>query len=138
MMNLQNIAQQIPTLSPQHQNQARPYVELAQDMEGQFIEHLLEFMDKTVSRVEEPSFQTNYYNSLLHGEHAKKMSKQNFGIQNMILAQLLPNDILKALNDRTKLGNNNGNNYGKNSIKQHNTTSIQDNSQQYTTHPTTK
>lgn len=121
----------IPTNIPDFiQKRVEPYQKLAMDMESQFIERLLEQMDKTIGRVDEQSFQMNYYNSLIFNEHAKKISKQNFGIQNVILQQILPEELKEKIN---KINNNSYNNinfkygqdYGKNSIKQYQASDVQ-------------
>lgn len=116
-----SISSLIPFASNGLQKKIEPYIEIANQMEAQFLENLIEQMDKTISRVDEQSFQMNFYNSLLFGEHAKKMSKQNMGISNMILQQLVPNELLKDLYKNTSKGNI----YGKNSFKQSESSSIQ-------------
>ncbi len=69
-----------------------PYKKVARNMETQFLQHMLQEMQKTVHKDKEDSTQTKYYNSLLNYEHAKVMAEKNEGkgIQKLILDQIMP------------------------------------------------
>jgi Rod binding domain-containing protein len=98
IMKVDNISNQRP-----HQNNnqqfvyykgmkiPKEYLELAQSMETQFIEQMLEQMTQDLSG-DEVSAAQNYYKSLQNQERAKIMatSEKNTGITDVVLNQILP------------------------------------------------
>jgi Rod binding domain-containing protein len=70
----------------------KQYQEVAESMEGQFAEFMLNQMNKAVGENEgEDGNGMDYYKSLQTTERAKMMSKQNnLGLQNVILDQIYP------------------------------------------------
>jgi Rod binding domain-containing protein len=70
----------------------KQYQEVAESMEGQFAEFMLNQMNKAVGENEgENADGMDYYKSLQTTERAKMMSKQNnLGLQNVILDQIYP------------------------------------------------
>lgn len=70
----------------------KQYKEVAESMEQQFAEYMLQQMNKTVSEEEsESAGGMDYYKSLQTSERAKAMAQQNnLGLQEMILDQIYP------------------------------------------------
>jgi Rod binding domain-containing protein len=66
------------------------YKNIAQGMERQFLEYMLEKMKETAAPAEEESSADSYYKNLLTSEQAKLMAEKNEGrgIQEMILNQI--------------------------------------------------
>ena len=69
-----------------------PYLEVAQGMEEQFIEFMIQQMKKSVQKTEESSSAMDYYESLLTQQQSNSMATQNggTGIQDLILDQVYP------------------------------------------------
>jgi len=65
---------------------------VAQGMETQFINYMIEKMRKNIPKNKTPSSTENYYQSLLNYERAKLIAKQNkgTGLQKLIIEQLNP------------------------------------------------
>ena len=74
------------------------YKKMARGMERQFIEFMIEEMEKTPGR-KDHSMAENYYRSLLNTERAKAMSEVNggMGLQGMILDQIYPKQSRKKI-----------------------------------------
>lgn len=71
----------------------KPYQEVAESMEQQFAEFMLNQMNKAVEEngAEDSSGGMDYYKSIQTTERAKMMAKQNnLGLQNVILDQIYP------------------------------------------------
>lgn len=70
----------------------KQYKEVAESMEQQFAEYMLQQMNRTVGEEEtDSSGGMDYYKSLQTTERAKAMAQQNnLGLQNMILNQIYP------------------------------------------------
>lgn len=68
------------------------FKEVARSMEEQFVQVMLEQMDRTVDQTDEAnSAGMDYYKSLEKMERAKIMTSQNnLGLQNMVLDQIYP------------------------------------------------
>ena len=67
------------------------YQKVAENMEQQFAEYMLQEMNKTVERTEEDSAGMDFYRSLQTTDQAKNMAKQDLiGLQNVILDQIYP------------------------------------------------
>ena len=84
-----NIKTKPPAKGPTKIPQA--YKNIAEGMERQFLEYMLEKM-KDTAKTENQDSATKYYNSLMNNEHAKVMAKKNggLGLQKMILQQIYP------------------------------------------------
>ncbi len=90
------------TINPAHKAQGlkpisreemlKPYVEVAEGMETQFTNHLIEQMRRTVPRETELSSAESYYESLIDNERAKTMAQSDtgLGLKNVILEQIVP------------------------------------------------
>ncbi len=69
----------------------KQYQEVAESMEQQFAEYMLQQMNRTVGEEDEGSGGMDYYKSLQTSERAKAMAQQNnLGLQEMILDQIYP------------------------------------------------
>lgn len=69
----------------------KQYKEVAENMESQFAEAMLNQMNQTTGASDEEDTGMNYYKSLETSERAKMMSKQNnLGLQPIILDQIYP------------------------------------------------
>jgi Rod binding domain-containing protein len=79
----------------------RPYEEIAEGMEANFTQHLLQEMKKTVPKDNPDSAPMDYYNSLLDAERAQIMAKSDsgIGIKKVILDQIVPQH-LKSYQER--------------------------------------
>jgi Rod binding domain-containing protein len=73
------------------QNIPKVYKNIAEGMERQFLQYMLEKM-KDTAKTENQDSATKYYNSLMNNEHAKAMAKKDggLGLQKMILQQIYP------------------------------------------------
>lgn len=67
------------------------YKKIAEGMERQFLQYMLEKM-KDTAKSENQDSATKYYNSLMNNEHAKIIASKNggLGMQKMILQQIYP------------------------------------------------
>ena len=70
----------------------KPYVEVAEGIETQFTNHMIEQMRRTVPRENEPSSAESYYESLIDNERAKTMAQSDtgLGLKRVILDQIVP------------------------------------------------
>lgn len=70
----------------------KPYFDVAEGLETQFSNHMIEQMRKSIPREGEPSSAEQYYESLMDYERAKTMAKSDSGIglKKVILDQILP------------------------------------------------
>ena len=75
------------------------YKKVARGMEQQFVEFMINEMEKTSGR-KENSMAGKYYKSLLNTHRAKTMSEVNggMGLQEMILDQIYPKQMRKVAN----------------------------------------
>lgn len=67
--------------------------EAARGMEKQFVQYMVEQMNKTVDRNKEMNSAEKYYNSLLDNERTDALSKtggKGLGIQEMVLEEIYP------------------------------------------------
>tara|TARA_R110000868_G_scaffold100128_1_gene275356 strand:+ start:20880 stop:21323 length:444 start_codon:yes stop_codon:yes gene_type:complete len=68
-----------------------PYKNVAEGMEKQFAEYMLEQMDNSVDRTDESSSSMDYYDSVMREERAEMMAKNSeLGLQKTILDQIYP------------------------------------------------
>lgn len=83
-----------------YKNVPKPYLDVAQGMETQFIGHMMNEMNKTVKSQEPDSHANKYYKGLLDHERAKIMAQteNGIGLKDIILEQILPQH-LKASNN---------------------------------------
>ena len=95
-----NVSPTNPSFKPiKTQDELRkPYVEVAEGMERQFTNYLLEQMKKGIPRDGDSSSAREFYESQLDGEFAESMSKSDtgLGVKNVILEQILPQHLKKA------------------------------------------
>ena len=70
------------------------YKKVAKGMEQQFVEFMINEMDKTAGKMDH-SMAGKYYRSLLNTERAKIMTEVNggMGLQDMILDQIYPKNL---------------------------------------------
>ncbi|MBC74869.1 MAG: hypothetical protein CME64_02525 [Halobacteriovoraceae bacterium] len=75
-----------------YQNIPKEYMDVAQGMETQFINHMLNEMRKSVKSTEPDSSATKYYKSLMDHERAKIMAEteNGIGLKDVILDQIYP------------------------------------------------
>ncbi|RLA65101.1 MAG: hypothetical protein DRQ88_02405 [Epsilonproteobacteria bacterium] len=94
-----NIKKKIPNAIPQ------VYKNIAQGMERQFLQYMLEKM-KDTAKTKNQDTAGKYYQSLMTSEHAKIMASKNggVGIQKLILKQIYPGyqDTTRKLNPGPK------------------------------------
>lgn len=83
-----------------YKNVPKPYLDVAQGMETQFINHMMNEMNKTVKSEQPDSSAEKYYKGLLDNERAKIMAQteNGIGLKEIILDQILPQH-LKASNN---------------------------------------
>src|SRR5690606_13414436 len=68
-----------------------PYKKVAEGMEKQFAEDMLEQMDRSIDRADESSSSMEYYDSVMREQRADSMAKNsNLGLQKTILDQIYP------------------------------------------------
>lgn len=93
-----NTINKITNKSDYQKNIPKEYLEVAQKMEADFVNHMLNEMRKT-GKVDddEDSTAMAYYNSLIDNERADLMAKHDggIGIQKMILDQIYPEHMRK-------------------------------------------
>lgn len=83
-----------------HEEQIKPFKEVAEGMETQFASHMIEQMRKSIPREGEVSSAQQYYESLMDYEHAKALatSDTGLGIKKVILDQILPAHLKAPVN----------------------------------------
>lgn len=83
----------------------KEFIEVAESMEAQFADHLLQQMKKTVSKENPDSSAMNYYNSILDTERAKLMAKgeHSLGLKEVILDQIYPEHLRNKNNHAVKM-----------------------------------
>ncbi len=103
-----NMINKISNKSDYQKNVPKEYLEVAQKMEADFVNHMLNEMRQTAKVTDEDdSTAMNYYNSLLDTERADIMAKHDggIGLQKMILDQIYPEHMrkksLSAYKERT-------------------------------------
>ncbi len=72
----------------------KPFEEIAEGMETQFVHHMLKQMRQTVPQDKPDSSEVGYYKSLVDYERAKILAtdpKGGIGIKKMVLNEILPN-----------------------------------------------
>lgn len=68
-----------------------PYKNVAEGMEKQFTEYMLEQMDNSVDRADDSNSATDYYDSVMREQRADVMAKNSeLGLQKTILDQIYP------------------------------------------------
>jgi Rod binding domain-containing protein len=88
-----NPAQHMKGLKPvSREEMLKPYVDVAEGMETQFSNHMIEQMRKSIPREKELSSAESYYESLMDHEHAKSMAQSDsgLGLKKVILDQIVP------------------------------------------------
>ncbi|MDP7321800.1 MAG: rod-binding protein [Bacteriovoracaceae bacterium] len=76
-----------------YKNVPKPYLKVAEGLEAQFTNHLLNQMRKTVHPIEPESQAEKIYKSMLDSERSELMSKTDtgLGIKDLVLEQIYPN-----------------------------------------------
>lgn len=76
----------------EYENIPKEYMEVAEGMETQFVNHMLTEMRKSVNSAEKDSNANEYYKSLMDFERAKIMTETGTGIglKEVILDQIYP------------------------------------------------
>lgn len=84
----------------------KPYMDVAQGMEAQFINHMLTELEKTVHKEKPDSQAEAYYKSLLNNERADIMAKteNGIGLKDMILDQIYPKYMRRPIANKEALG----------------------------------
>ena len=79
-------------VNEKYKNVPKPYLDVAEGMESQFTNHLLNEMRKTVHSSTPESSASRVYKSLLDQERADMMAKSDsgVGVKDVVLEQILP------------------------------------------------
>ncbi len=87
----------------------KQYRDIAKGMEQQFVQFMVEQMNKTAPSQEPESSAVKFYKSLLNERHSEIMTNQDegLGIQRLILEQIVPDH----LKERMKVTSNPQKNY---------------------------
>jgi len=87
-------------------NIPKPYMDVAEGMEAQFINHMLTELEKTVHKEKPDSQAEAYYKSLLNNERADIMAKteNSIGLKDMILDQIYPKYMRRPIANKEALG----------------------------------
>ena len=98
-----------------------PYKKVANGMERQFVEFMVNQMNKTVGKEDEQDSGMNYYKSLLNSERSKSITENRggVGVQELILNQIYPERLRTPQNHQAFL-NRNKNVYEKQNLEMHN------------------
>lgn len=88
----QNIHPQIRKQTNKYKNVPKAYTDIAEGMETQFINHMLNEMRKTVHSERPDSNANKYYKSLMDYERSKIMAATDngIGLKEVILDQIVP------------------------------------------------
>lgn len=83
----------------------KEYIEVAESMEAQFSNHLLQEMRKTIDKENPDGPAMNYYNSLMDNERSKIMAKGegSLGLKKVILDQIYPEHLRQKKNHAVKM-----------------------------------
>ncbi len=89
--NIPNIHNQL-RVQDKYANIPKPYLEVAEGMEAQFTNHLLNQMRKTVPTVNPDSQAEKIYKGMLDSERSKMMasSQSGIGVKDLVLDQIYP------------------------------------------------
>ncbi len=85
-------ASRVQKTQHKYANMPKAYLDIAQGMETQFINNLMNEMDKTIVSENPDNSSTKYYKSLLSNERAKIMASTDngIGLKDLILDQIAP------------------------------------------------
>jgi len=88
------------TNSDLYKKALKPYEEIAEGMEANFTNHLLQEMKKTIPKDNPDSAPMDYYNSLMDSERSQLMAKSEtgLGIKKIILDQIVPHHLKNKVN----------------------------------------
>jgi Rod binding domain-containing protein len=88
--NIQNPS--VQKINEKYKHVPKEIIDVAEGMESQFINHMINEMRKSVHKVEPESQAERFYNSKIDEEYSKIMSgtKSGLGIKEMIIEQLAP------------------------------------------------
>lgn len=89
-LNIQNSS--LTKMNEKYKHVPKEIIDVAEGMESQFINHMINEMRKSVNKVEPESQAERFYNSKIDEEYAKIMSetKNGLGVKEMIIEQLAP------------------------------------------------
>lgn len=84
----------------------KPYMDIAQGMESQFINHMLDELEKTVHKEKPDSQAEAYYKSLINQERSDIMAKteNGIGLKDMVLDQIYPKYMRRPIANKEALG----------------------------------
>jgi len=98
-----NPAQQKGMKVVSREEMLKPFKDVAEGMETQFSQQMIEQMRKSIPRESEPSSAQQYYESLMDYEYAKSMaqSESGLGLKKVILDQIVPAHLKQTPNAQT-------------------------------------
>lgn len=92
--------QPIQKINDKYKNIPKEYLKIAEGMEAQYINHMLNELDKTIIQENPDTAAQKYYKSLVNSERAQIMaqSENGIGIKDLILDQIYPQQFKKVPN----------------------------------------
>ena len=83
-----------------YKNIPKEYLDVAEGMEAQYINYMLNELNKTVQSERPESAAEKYYKSLINSERAEIMAKTNngVGIKDLVLDQIYPQHMRRPVN----------------------------------------
>lgn len=89
-------------INNKYKNIPKEYLNIAESMEAQYINHMLNELDKTIIQENPDSAAQKYYKSLIRNQRAEIMAKSEngVGIKDLILDQIYPQHMRKNINHR--------------------------------------
>lgn len=98
--NTQHIHPQVKVKPNKYKNVPKAYTDIAEGMETQFINHMMNEMRKTVHSEKPDSNANKYYKSLLDHERSKIMAATDngIGLKDVILDQIVPQHLKASAN----------------------------------------
>lgn len=87
-------------VNDKYNNIPKDYLNIAESMEAQYINHMLSELDKTIIKEKPESAAEKYYKSLINTERAEIMAKSEsgIGIKDLILDQIYPQHMRRTVN----------------------------------------
>jgi Rod binding domain-containing protein len=103
-LNIQS--QPLQKINEKYKHVPKEIIDVAEGMESQFINHMINEMRKSVNKTKPESQAERFYNSKIDEEYSKIMSetKNGLGLKEMIIEQLAPQYIRKPQLAQTKAG----------------------------------
>ena len=110
---MKNINQNSPTQKPVYSKNfernrhlvPKPYQDVAKGMEKQFVQFMIDQMNKSVGESKKGDTANNYYKGLMNNEQAKIMTETGLGagVQDLILDQIYPQHLRNEANHKAFL-----------------------------------